>query len=96
MNVSLTPELAGFVKEQVASGMYHSASEVIREGLRLLLLQKQQRQARLEELRGQIAVGLEQADRGEVAPLDIEAIKTEGRRRLAERQNLEQPGAVDG
>ena len=65
MNVSLTPELAGFVKEQVASGMYHSASEVIREGLRLLLLQKQQRQARLEELRGQIAVGIEELDRGE-------------------------------
>lgn len=65
MNVSLTPELAGFVKEQVASGMYHSASEVIREGLRLLLLQKQQRHARLEELRGQIAVGIEELDRGE-------------------------------
>ena len=65
MNVSLTPELAGFVKEQVASGMYHSASEVVREGLRLLLLQRQQRHARLEELRGQIAVGIEELDRGE-------------------------------
>ena len=65
MNVSLTPELAGFVKEQVASGMYHSASEVVREGLRLLVLQGQQRHARLEELRGQIAVGIEELDRGE-------------------------------
>ncbi len=80
MNVSLTPELVGFVKEQVAGGMYHSSSEVIREGLRLLKEQKEDRRVRLEELRKQIAVGIEQADRGEVAPLDIEEIKSEGRR----------------
>jgi len=96
MNISLTPELAGFVKDQVESGMYHSASEVIREGLRLLLHQKQDRQTRLEELRRQIAVGLEQLDRGEGAPLDIEAIKAEGRRRLAERRRPRPREAVDG
>ena len=32
MNVSLTPELAAFVHMHVQSGMYHSASEVVREG----------------------------------------------------------------
>ena len=36
MNVSLTPELEQYVNGKVQSGMYHSASEVIREGLRLL------------------------------------------------------------
>jgi len=36
MNVSVTPELEQFVQELVASGRYHSASEVFREGLRLL------------------------------------------------------------
>ncbi len=36
MNVSLTPELEAFVKTQLESGLYHSQSEVIREGLRLL------------------------------------------------------------
>lgn len=36
MNVSLTPELEKFVNDKVKSGMYYSASEVIREGLRLL------------------------------------------------------------
>jgi len=96
MNISLTPELAGFVKEQVESGMYHSASEVIREGLRLLLHQKQDRQTRLEELRRQIAIGLEQLERGDAAPLDIEAIKAEGRRRFAERQHPKPREAVDG
>ncbi len=36
MNVSVTPELETFVQSLVASGRYHSASEVFREGLRLL------------------------------------------------------------
>ncbi len=36
MNVSLTPELEKLVQEKVASGLYNSASEVIRESLRLL------------------------------------------------------------
>jgi antitoxin ParD1/3/4 len=36
MNVSLTPELEKFVEGKVESGLYNNASEVIREGLRLL------------------------------------------------------------
>jgi putative addiction module CopG family antidote len=36
MNVSLTPELQRFVAERVASGLYRSASEVVRAALRLL------------------------------------------------------------
>jgi hypothetical protein len=38
---------------------------------------------RREEIKREIAIGLEQAERGEVTPLDVEAIKAEGRRRLA-------------
>lgn len=36
MNVSVTPELEQFVQGLVSSGRYHSASEVFRDGLRLL------------------------------------------------------------
>jgi len=36
MNVSLTDRLDGFVENQVSSGRYRSASEVVREALRLL------------------------------------------------------------
>jgi len=36
MNVSLTSELERFVQAKVESGLYNNASEVIREGLRLL------------------------------------------------------------
>jgi antitoxin ParD1/3/4 len=38
MNISLTPELERLVNEKVKSGRYASASEVIREGLRLQVL----------------------------------------------------------
>ena len=87
MNVSVTPQIEDFVRQQVESGAYQSASEVVRAGLRLLI--EQDRRNRLEELRAKIAVGLEQAERGEVGPLDIEQIKTEGRRRLAEMERRE-------
>jgi antitoxin ParD1/3/4 len=36
MNVSLTPELEALVNEKVRSGLYGTASEVVREALRLL------------------------------------------------------------
>ncbi len=63
MNVSLTPELAAFVHMHVQSGMYHSASEVVREGLRLLQQRQQDRQMRLDELRKEITTGLEELER---------------------------------
>ncbi len=66
MNVSLTPELERLVTEKVASGRYQSASEVFREALRLLEEQDRLREMRLEEVRRQIAIGLEQARRGDL------------------------------
>lgn len=78
MNVSLTPELEQYVQEKVSSGMYYSASEVIREGLRLLKEREQFQQTRLQELRQEIQVGL---DSGEANPLDMSAIKATARQR---------------
>ena len=66
MNVSLTPELEQLVQDKVKSGLYLSASEVVREALRLLDERDQLRQIRLAELKKKIAVGVEQAERGEV------------------------------
>ena len=65
MNVSLTPELEEFVQSRVASGRYQTASEVIREGLRLLEEREQVREAALRELRSKLRRGIDQADRGE-------------------------------
>lgn len=66
MNVSLTPELEEFVRRKVESGMYLSASEVVREALRLLDEQDKLRQVRRDELRRDIAAGIAQADQGEL------------------------------
>lgn len=84
MNVSLTQEWEQLVNEKVANGLYPSASEVVREGLRLLKERDEMQALRLQELRRDISIGLEQTQRGEVAPLDVEEIKAEGRRRLNE------------
>jgi len=65
MNVSISPQLEEFVKQEVESGAYHSASEVVRAGLRLLQERQQDRRMRLERLRAEIALGIEQLDRGE-------------------------------
>ena len=85
MNVSLTPELEELVNRKVQSGLYSSASEVIREGLRLLKEQDDLRLLRQEELKRELLRGYEQAQRGESRPLDAEAVKAGGRERLAAR-----------
>ena len=82
MNVSLTSELEKYVSEKVASGLYHSASEVVREGLRLLKDQDALRAMRLNDLRQQIQQGI---DSGDSQPLDIEDVVDRGEKRRAQR-----------
>jgi antitoxin ParD1/3/4 len=86
MEVSLTPELEQLVAERIESGMYASPSEVMGEALRLLKERDETRRARLEELRREIAIGLEQADRGETRPFDPEDLKRRVRARLSEER----------
>ena len=88
MNVSLTPELERLVNERVQSGMYSSASEVVREALRLLNEQEELRRGRLEELRKEIRIGLDQLNRGEGVPLNIAKIKSRLRKRLQEQKRM--------
>jgi len=79
MNISLTPKLEELVKTKVASGLYGSASEVLR------LLEERDRihALRIEELRAEIKKGL---NSGEPTPLDMKAIKVRGRKRLTAQQ----------
>lgn len=73
MNVSLTEELGEFVKSKVSSGRYTSASEVVREALRLM---EQAEQARLAQLR---QAWVEGQGSGPAVKADFAAIKAEGR-----------------
>jgi antitoxin ParD1/3/4 len=66
MNVNLTRELEELIQAKVASGLYNNQSEVVREALRLLIEQDRLRDAHLRQLRGALAEGLAQADRGEL------------------------------
>ncbi|MEK6745439.1 MAG: type II toxin-antitoxin system ParD family antitoxin [Pseudomonadota bacterium] len=79
MNISLTPHFEEMVKNKLASGSYHSASEVIRDALRLLEERDNERSIKLEELRKQIQLGI---DSGEPKPMNIENIKARGRKKL--------------
>jgi antitoxin ParD1/3/4 len=65
MNVSLTPELEKLIDAKVASGMYHTASEVVRDALRLLVERDELRERRLQALKGDIQAGLNQLESGE-------------------------------
>lgn len=88
LNVSLTPELEQFVQSRVASGRYQTASEVVREGLRLLEEREQSRKTALKELRAKIRRAMEQADRGEFLDGDsvfAEICKLSARRRAGNR-----------
>jgi len=66
MNVSLTPELEEFVSAKVQSGRYNSASEVVREALRLLEEHDSARAAQLAEFNQDLGRRLAALDRGEV------------------------------
>ncbi|MCR6645341.1 MAG: type II toxin-antitoxin system ParD family antitoxin [Terricaulis sp.] len=62
-SLTLGPHWEAFIKREIASGRYASASEVVRAGLREL----EERAERLEALRGHLAIGAAEAARGEFA-----------------------------
>jgi antitoxin ParD1/3/4 len=89
MNISLTPELAKFVENEVESGLYQTASEVVRAGLRRL---KEDQAARLpqapktlDELETQLLQSIDRLDRGE--GVDGEAVFSRLRKRIKESRS---------
>ena len=82
MNVNLTPQLEEMVRQKVATGLYTSASEVVREALRLMEEQDRVRAVKLEQLRQDIR---DELNSGAPTPWDPEEIKREGRAKSAAR-----------
>lgn len=67
MNVHLTPELEQLVQAKVQSGRYNSASEVVREALRLMEQRDELRAIQIQELRSRMDRALAESARGEGA-----------------------------
>jgi antitoxin ParD1/3/4 len=65
MNVHLTPELEQMVQEKVKSGRYNSASEVVREALRLMEQRDEVVELQKDEMRRKIQEGWDALQRGE-------------------------------
>jgi antitoxin ParD1/3/4 len=79
LNVSLPMELEARVRQHVASGLYGSASEVIREALRLFEAYQSVQQSSLAALKSDIERGTEDVKEGRIKPMDMASIKARGR-----------------
>lgn len=86
MNVSLTPELDRFVAEKVASGRYTSASEVVREALRLLEVHENTRKTQIEAFNRELGARLASLDRGEFS--DPEKVRLALHEKSRERRKI--------
>lgn len=79
LNVSLPIELENRVREHVASGLYGSASEVIREALRVFEAYQSMQARTLAALKTDIAEGMKDVRTGHYGPIDFEELKAESR-----------------
>jgi antitoxin ParD1/3/4 len=69
-NVVLTDQQEMVIRDLVSSGQYQNASEVLREGLRLLARREAEEKAKLQALRQAARIGLGALDRGEFKEFD--------------------------
>jgi antitoxin ParD1/3/4 len=90
MHVSLSPQLDAYVLDKVKSGRYNSASEVIREALRLMQEREEERMVRVAEVRQKLAEGQADIDAGRYFEGTIdevrERVRSAGRRAPAARK----------
>lgn len=83
-NVSLTDHFDRLIEEGIQSGRYANASEMVREGLRLIEERDRLAREKLERLRAAVREGFEQIERGEATELDsgealVEHVRASGR-----------------
>jgi antitoxin ParD1/3/4 len=71
-NINLTDHLDALIEDGIASGKYKNASEVVREGLRLLEQRQAEDALRLERLQEAVGVGEEALERGEFEEIGLD------------------------
>jgi antitoxin ParD1/3/4 len=87
MNISITPELEELIERKVKTGMYNSASEVVREGLRLLKEQDELKEIRLKQLKNEIQKGYDSATNGNGTAWNLNKLKDKVRSRGSNGKN---------
>lgn len=85
MNVSLSAEMVAFVEDEVATGEYGTASEVVRDGLRRLIHEKATREEKAVILRREVGRGLEQARAGRLSRRSVADIGAAVRERTVRK-----------
>jgi len=98
MNVSLTPELEGFIGKLVKSGDYFSASEVVREGLRLLKEREVLKEIKIEELKREIQKGRKAIEEGRYTTISnpeemqgfMDGVKKSGQAKLNKKEKIKE------
>jgi len=84
---SVGKHFEGFIDSLIESGRYSTASEVMREGLRLIEEREQRRNTKLEALRAEIQKGFDSGPAEEIEVAEfIKGIKARGRQQLAARK----------
>ena len=74
MNVSLTPVLEKLIQKKVKSGAYNNASEVVREALRLLEEQDKIKELKLQKLKAELQIGLDQLNNQQYSNKSLQSI----------------------
>ncbi len=83
MQITLNSHYEMLLQNKLATGLYESVNEILQEALHLLEERDQLYELQITNLRNEIQQGI---NSGEATPLDIEAIKTRGRIRLAQQK----------
>lgn len=93
MNINLNDHFENFIEERIKSGQYNSASEVVRDALRLLEEQEQIRAMKMQALKAEIQKGLDDLQQGRYSTYSdetlgefFEDVKKRGRERLAAKK----------
>lgn len=86
-NISLTPELEEYVKSKVASGLYGSISEFMRDAVRVHRKQDIENHIYLRELSSELAQAGTEIDKGEISPLNMMEVANDALREL-ENENV--------
>ncbi len=86
MKITVSPKLEKFVTKKIATGQYANPDDVVNGALQVLREQERLTAEDIEQLREEVAVGVDQLNEGRIAHFTAEGVIAKGRRLLARRK----------